>query len=297
LAGLWLAAYADRVAAQQGDSQVYQLIDGRRALLPLEKGLRPPQLILALEVEETAGAGQSRQTSVPVYLPCEPGTVQAVFPGECAWSTALGFDERQRRVGKRKQLLFRGLAIQSQEAGLTPADRKAIAAVWAEMFADGRLKHPGFDEKLGQLLARVGLARQHYPELSFPGMDADDWRLIYEEACAGKNSWAEMERVSLEAKVGRYLGAALSGFLDKAFPVRKRLPSGRMGKLTYFERQSPELAARLEDFLGMDGAFSLCDGRVPVVFDILSPVLEERLSSGQERIAASISQASLAMTA
>jgi ATP-dependent helicase HrpB len=102
-------------------------------------------------------------------------------------------------------------------------------------------------------------------------MDTDDWRLIYEEACAGKNSWSEMEKVPLEAQVGRYLGPVLMGFLDKTFPVRRKLPSGRTGKLTYFEQQPPELAARLEDFLGLTGTITLCEGRLAIIFDILSP--------------------------
>jgi ATP-dependent helicase HrpB len=271
LAGLWLEAYADRLAARQGESMVYQLVDGRKALLPLEKGRMVPRLILALEIEETAGAGQARQTSVPVYLPCEPDMVRERFPQECLWRTDLDWDGRQRKVLKREKMLFRGLAIADRQAAAGPADRKALAAVWAEKFACGELRHPGRDEKVEQLLVRVQLARKYYPELSFPEMDADDWRLIYEDACAGRNSWLEMERVSLEAQLDRYLGPALRGFLEKTFPVRKKLPSGRTGKLTYFERQPPELAARLEDLLGMNGALNLCEGRLPVLFDILSP--------------------------
>jgi ATP-dependent helicase HrpB len=271
LAGVWLEAYADRLAARQGESLVYQLLDGRKALLPLEKSRAIPQLILALEIQETAGAGQARQTSVPVYLPCEPDTVRALFPEGCVRRTDLDWDEGQRKVIKREKLVFRGLAISSRQATAGPAERKAMAAVWAEKFARGELQHPGRDEKVEQLLVRVGLARKHYPVLAFPGMDEDDWRLIYEEACAGKNSWPEMEKVSLEAHIGRYLGPQLMGFLDKTFPARRKLPSGRTGRLTYFSEQPPELAARLEDLLGLKGTMSLCEGRLPVLFDILSP--------------------------
>ena len=291
LAGVWLEAYADRLAARQGEGLVYQLVDGRKVFLPFEKGRRPlpargeltaplgttgpcpspPQLILALEIQETAGAGQARQTSVPVYLPCAPDTVRGLFPKECAWRTDLDFDESQRKVLKREKLVFRGLAISSRPAAAGPADRKAMAAVWAEKFACGKLPHPGRDDKVEQLLVRIQLARKLYSGLPFPAMDEDDWRLIYEESCAGKNSWPEMERVSLEAHISRYLGPALMGFLEQTFPVSKKLASGRTGKLTYSEQQPPELAARLEDLLGLKGTMSLCEGRLPVLFDILSP--------------------------
>jgi len=159
LAGAWLEAYADRLAARQGESLVYRLVDGRKALLPFEKGRMIPQLILALEIEETAGAGAARQTTVPVYLPCEPDTVRELFPEECVWRTELDWDERQRKIVKREKLFFRGLAISSRQAAAGPADRKAMAAVWAEKFACGELHHPGRDEKVEQLLARIHLAR------------------------------------------------------------------------------------------------------------------------------------------
>lgn len=268
---LWLRAYADRLAARQGESGTYRLADGRRALLPLEKGGRFPPLLLALEVEETAGAGQSRQTGVPVHLPCDVATVRRAFPGECACKTALEFDEEQRRVLKSEKLLFRGLALSSKPVPMSPADRKAAAAVWAEKFASGELAHPGRDEKVEQLLARLALARRFYPELGLPAMDEDDWRLVYEEVCGGGSSWAEIERVSLLAHIGRYVGPRLMAFLDKTLPERRKLPNGRTGKFLYSATQPPEFAARLEDLWGMKGSLALCEGRLPVTFDILSP--------------------------
>ncbi|MDD5630208.1 MAG: helicase-related protein, partial [Elusimicrobia bacterium] len=97
-AGVWLEAYADRLAARAGESQSYRLADGRKVLLPMERGSQPPPLILALEVEETAGAGQSRQVSAPVFLPVDVESVRQAFPKDCAARTGLDFDEEQRRV-------------------------------------------------------------------------------------------------------------------------------------------------------------------------------------------------------
>ena len=68
-----------------------------------------------------------------------------------------------------------------------------------------------------------------------------------------------------------YLGAALTAFLDRVLPERRRLPSGKSGKFIYSESRPAELAARLGDFLKMSATLSLCDGRLPVVFDILAP--------------------------
>ncbi|MBI5242990.1 MAG: hypothetical protein HY922_04800 [Elusimicrobia bacterium] len=268
---VWLEAFADRLASRQGEGLIFHLADGRKAHLPLEKGRRPPDLILALEIHESAGAGQARQVSVPVYLPCEPEMVQKLFPGECSWTKVSELDEKRLKVVKEERLMFRGLAIASRRAKQEKADRKAAAGLWAEKLASGEIRLSSFDEGVEQLVVRIRLARKYYPDYSFPQMDQDDWRLIYEEVCVGKNSLKEIEQIPLAAHVGRYIGPMLMQFLEKALPLRKKLPSGRTGRFAYFENQPPELSARLGDFLGMSGTLSLCEGRLPVLFDILAP--------------------------
>jgi ATP-dependent helicase HrpB len=49
------------------------------------------------------------------------------------------------------------------------------------------------------------------------------------------------------------------------------LPSGKTGRFAYFESQPAELNARLGDFVKMTGTLALCEGRLPVIFDILAP--------------------------
>ena len=69
-----------------------------------------------------------------------------------------------------------------------------------------------------------------------------------------------------------YLGPALTAFLEREAPTHVKLPQGkRNGKITYFENASPELSARLGDFLGMGGTFKILKGRVEVTYDILAP--------------------------
>jgi ATP-dependent helicase HrpB len=107
--------------------------------------------------------------------------------------------------------------------------------------------------------------------MGFPEMNGDDWRLIFEDVCAGKNSLKDIERVNLQSHVENYLGPALKSWLDRALPATKKLPSGKTGRFVYHETFPAELNARLGDFLKMTGTLSLCEGRLPVIFDILAP--------------------------
>jgi ATP-dependent helicase HrpB len=270
LSRVWLHAFADRLAAREGEGSFYRLPDGSGALLGVAKN--PPPLILALDIRERAGGGQARQVGVNLFLPFEPETVQRAFPTECVWGQVSEFDDRKGRVIKEERLTFRGVVLSRRE--ITAAhkdDRKASAGIWAEKFAAGELEHPGFDDKVRQLVVRIALARRLYPDLGFPAMDADDWRLVYGEVCAGRNSLKDIERVNLIPHVEGYLGRMLADYLDRVFPVSRRLPSGKTGRFTYFESQPAELSARLGDFIKMNGTLALCEGRLNVSFDILAP--------------------------
>jgi ATP-dependent helicase HrpB len=265
----WLDAFSDRLAAREGDGGFYRLGDGRGALL--EGAANLPALILALDVRERAGGGRARRVAVNLYLPFEAETVARAFPGECAWTPAAEFDARKERVVKEERLTFRGLVLARRETAIDRADRRTAADLWAEKFASGVLAHPGFDERSRQFVVRVGLASRLYPDLGWPEFSVDDWRLIYGEVCAGRNSLKDIERVNLLAHMQAYLGRPLADFLERCLPEARRLPSGRTGRFTYHETHAPELSARLGDFAKMTGTLSLCEGRLPVLFDILAP--------------------------
>jgi ATP-dependent helicase HrpB len=265
----WLDAFMDRLAAREGEGSFYRLADGRGALLPVAKD--PPPLILALDVRERAGGGQARQVGVNLFLPFEPEAIVRAYPGECVWAPVAEFDERKQRVIKEERLTFRGLVLERREVAARKDDKKLAAELWAEKFASGELSHPGLDERARQLVVRVALARRLYPDMGYPDLGVDDWRLIYGEVCAGKNSLKDIERVNLLPHIESYLGRALADFLERALPATKRLPSGKTGRFTYHESNPPELAGRLGDFVKMTGTLSLCEGRLPVSFDILAP--------------------------
>jgi ATP-dependent helicase HrpB len=265
----WLDAFSERLAAREGEGSFYRLGDGRGALLPETKA--PPPLLIALDVRERAGGGQARQVAINLYLPFTPEMIERAFPSECLWTPSSEFDDRKGRVIKEDRLLFRGLVISRREVSARKEDKKVAAELWAEKFASGELAHPGLDDRVKQLVVRIALARRLYPDMGYPEMGADDWRLIYGEACAGKNSLKDIERVSLQPHVEAYLGRGLADFLDRALPATKRLPSGKTGRFTYHETHPPELSARLGDFVKMTGTMALCEGRLPVTFDVLAP--------------------------
>ena len=266
---IWMDAFADRLAARDGAGFFYRLRDGRGATLsPLKDA---PGAILALDVRERAGGGQAKQVTVNLFIPLSPEQIQRLYSEECSWTASSEFDDRNHRVRREEKLMFRGLTLARREIRANKEDRRAAAELWAEKYVSGELTHPNYDEKASQFVVRVRLAAVLYPDLGYPAMNADDWRLVYGEAFNGQNSLKDIERVNLLSHLETYLGPALKAHLDRVLPTARRLPSGKLGRFNYFEPPRAELAARLGDFVKMNGTLSLCEGRLPVIFDILAP--------------------------
>ncbi len=268
-ARIWLDAFADRLAAREGEGLFYRLRDGRGANLAATKN--PPMTLLALDVRERGGGGLAKQVTINLFFPLETEQVRRLYPNECSWTPSSGFDERKQRVVTDERLIFRGLTLARREVKANKEDRRAAAELWAEKYASGESTHPGFDDKVEQFVVRLRLAKILYPDLGYPAMNADDWRLVYGEAFSGRNSLKEIERVELLPQLEIYLGPALKAHLDRVLPTSRRLPSGKTGRFRYFDPPRAELAARLGDFVKMTGTLSLCEGRIPVTFDILAP--------------------------
>ncbi len=275
----WLIAYGDRIAVRLPDSNSYQLADGRKATLSnptlVSQGEKFPAL-LALQLRETGGRHQARQISIPVYLPCASRWIEETFPQECFWKNVSGWDETRGRAVQEEHLLFRGLILARRSAAgtgttLSSAATESAEALLVARLVSGQEKFPGWDDDANQWLLRLALARKAHPEYGFPKMDEEDWTLLYHEVCRGKSSLRELEGLSLVKALKEYIGPMQAAFLETELPVRRKLPSGRMAKFTYFEGHPPELSARIADFFGMEGRLTLLDGQVEVVFDILAP--------------------------
>jgi ATP-dependent helicase HrpB len=267
----WLVPFQDRIAVRQEKTQSFALADGRKGVV--EPGQLPNDvnIILALELHETGGTNQNRQVGIPVLLPCESAWVTSAFPMECIWTKVGGWDAAKGRVIQEEQLRFRGLALEKRPLRDGEIDPEESERLLVEKLLSGEIELAKFDDDANQMVQRIRLAGKLFPDYGLPKLDEEDWRLIYHEMCAGKTSVRDLDSVSVTGALREYLGPAMASFLDRMAPVSMKLPGVRLGKLTYFENSPPELAARLGDFVGMEGRTSIMEGRVEVIYDILAP--------------------------
>ncbi len=262
---LFLPVYAPRLAARTPGGGGFQLEDGRKGVAVAPATV---QVLIALEIHESGGKDRAKQTTIPLFLPVEAEWVKALFPEECVWVEAEEFDERKGQQRREERLTFRGLVLERREKTLSRG-ADASETLLAKLRA-GEITLP-IDDDAQQWIHRIKLAHKLCPESGMPELGDEDWELIWHEAVQGKKSLKQLQDVNVSSLLKDYLGYALTAFLEKEAPTSAKLPGPRRGKITYFEKASPELSARLGDFVGMQGRFKVLQGRQDVTYDILAP--------------------------
>jgi HrpA-like RNA helicase len=265
VAKLFLAVFADKIAARLETGNSFQLADGRKGVAAVPASVTA---LLALEIHESGGKDRAKQTTLPLVVPVDPEWVRAEFPGLCEWKLVEDFDEKAGRQRREERLMFQGLVLARREKAL-PRGADASEAL-VEKLRSGEIELP-FDDDARQLLLRIKLAHKLCPESGMPELGDEDWELLWHEAAQGKKSLKQLQDVNVSSLLREYLGYSLTAFLDKEAPTSAKLPGPRRGKITYFEKTPPELSARLGDFVGMQGRFKILMGRQDVTFDILAP--------------------------
>ncbi|HEY9855424.1 MAG TPA: ATP-dependent helicase HrpB [Stenomitos sp.] len=259
----WLSAFSHRLASRQ--EKAYQLADGRKGLV--SAGQPTASLLLALELHEVGGANQSRQVSIPLYLPCEPDWV----PGDAEAVTVCHWDAARSKVVQERHWRVGGLTLRREVLPPAEWDWDQAEALLVDQVLAGDAKLEALDETVEQLVLRIRLAAEAWPEAGIPALDDDDWRLLYHELFRRRTGLGEVTPTDLTNLLHEYVGWEAMGRLEREAPRTYKLPSGRNARITYFDGAPPELSARLGDMLGMQGTLRLYEGRIQVLFDILAP--------------------------
>jgi ATP-dependent helicase HrpB len=107
--------------------------------------------------------------------------------------------------------------------------------------------------------------------LGLPIIDAEARFHLVQQICHGAVSYKEIKDRAVWSIVKSWLSPLQQQALDQFAPARYDLPTGRHAKLQYAENQPPLLAARIQDLYGVDGSLTICEGRVPILLQILAP--------------------------
>jgi ATP-dependent helicase HrpB len=185
----------------------------------------------------------------------------------------------QGRLSARLERRIGAIVVSSTPIRPSPeAGREAIATALGR----GGLAMLGWSEAADSVRRRLALLHRElggpWPDVSEAGLLArlDEWLAPELEALAGGNP---LNAVDLAEPLRRLLPWPEAVHFDALVPERLEVPSGSRVRILYPEVAEsaaddggrPVVAVKLQECFGWDRTPRLVDGRVPVLFHLLSP--------------------------
>lgn len=267
-------AHPGRIARRVGDGPTYLLASGTRAALPAGSPVRHHEWIVVADVARADGR-VAAGTGAVIRLAAGLARDEAETAG-----AGLRVREVRADLGEGRVTARQVDAIGAIELSSTPV--RADASTGAEAVRRAlESQGPGllsWSPAADALRRRLAVLHHHL---------GDPWPDVSDESLAARlDAWLgpELQRIATGTPIGRIdLGDPLRRLLpwpeatrlDELAPERLPVPSGSRITITWPPHDEPSaapvLAVKLQECFGLAATPRLVDGRVPVLFHLLSP--------------------------
>jgi ATP-dependent helicase HrpB len=263
-----LLAYPDRLVRRRGAEGTGVMVGGRGVRLAPSSVVRDSEFFLALDAREESRGGR-REVQVFLASAVDPRWLEELRSGSLRRQKSTIFDPARGRAVGVSQVWYHDLLLREDvTSDLDPAEAGRVLA--DELRRRG--SDPARDDpRVAEWLARLGLLRRSLPELGWPTYDESALADILQDACQGKTSLKEIERMDLVPFLEARLDRRQVQELSESAPESLTIPSGRRVRLVYEADRPPVLAARVQELFGWAETPRLARGRVPVLLQILGP--------------------------
>ncbi len=268
-------AFPERVARRVNGAtgQTYLLASGTRAGLPAGSPLAGHEWLAVAEVSraqgrDAAGTGAVIRAAAPLEADTAEAAAATLLTDrvEARFEAGRVAARRERRLG----------AIVLSSTPVKPSAAEGRGAV-ARALESGGLGIIGWSEAAEALRRRLALLHRElgepWPDVAEPALLArlSDWLSPELEALAGGKPAAA---VNLAEPLRRLLPWPDAARFDELAPERLQVPSGSRVRIDYpapDDAGRPVVAVKLQECFGWAETPRLVDGRVPVLFHLLSP--------------------------
>lgn len=266
-----LTGFSDQIARRLDAGTLRcELVHARKGLLARESAIQRSPLLVAADVGEIEGRGGEVNVLLSMATAVEESWLPELFPDDYGESRGVVYDPELKRVVSRKERRFRDLVIESkvstEDAPLTEA-----AALLTREVLDGRISIDAWDDLVEQWITRVNRLAEWFPELEVNPIRAEDRATLIEQICYGERGARAVKDKQVMPVLREWLTAEQLAVLDHYLPERLVMANGRKSRLTYRQEGPPVLSARIQELYGVEGTFTLGNGRVPVKIEVLAP--------------------------
>ena len=266
-----LAGFSDQLAKRlDGGTLRCALVHGRKGLLARESCIQRTPLLVAAEISEIEGRGGEVNVLLSLATAVEEAWLKEIFPDDYRETRGVVYDETMKRVISRRERRFRDLVLEAKSASDDAPLNEAAALLTQEVLA-GRIKLEAWDEAVEQWVIRVNRLAEWFPELEVNPITEADRATLIEQICYGELSARDVKDKPVMPILRDWLTAEQLAVLDVYLPERLTMANGRKAKLRYAKEGPPVLSARIQELYGVNAAFAVGHGRVPVKIEVLAP--------------------------
>lgn len=266
----WIA----RRTSDSPTARSYLLASGTRAALPATSSLIGCEWIAVREVQRASGrAADGTGAVIRLAAPLDPD--EALAYGSRITSRRRVATIGEGRVHVRDERRLGSIPLSSAPAQPTKAD---TAPAFAQHLREAGLTALNWTEAAHTLRGRLALVNR---ELGAPWPDMSDAALL-----ESIDRWlgpdlerlkpsASLSSISVTDALSRLLPWPEAAKLDQLAPEKLAVPSGSRVRIDYPAADTPDalpvVAVKLQEAFGLSATPMLIDGRVPVLFHLLSP--------------------------
>jgi len=262
-------AYPDRVAKRRpGEGGRYLLAGGPGGALPANDPLSAHELLVVADMDDRARDGRIR-----LALPISKHALREVLGNWIETANVVSWDTEREVVRARREERFGNLVLTSRAQ--PTADPEQATPLLLEQVGKGFDNALGWTTETRQLQARVALMRRLEPDGRWPDL-SDDWLRNSLDAwlgpwLTGKLGLSEVRALDLQGILLSLLDWEGRRHLEEQVPTALVTPAGNRRRLDYTAGVEPVLAVPLQEMFGASETPTICNGRVAVTLQLLSP--------------------------
>ncbi|AWL10979.1 RNA helicase [Saliniradius amylolyticus] len=259
--------FAERIAKHRGKGR-YLLASGVGASLPEGSPLTGEEWLVAPELLLLEGRSDARIASA---CPLDITALREAQPRIFDEANHSDWDEQQGRMRIERQTRLGRIVLSGQPAR---ANQSELPTLWQELIMNKGLRWLPLDESFDRLQARVALYRQTLGEDIQDFSDAallttlEEWLLPFMDKVLSAGQLRQLDFTQL---LWQYLNWDEQQRLNQACPARFTLPTGNTARLDYLADGQVLLAVKMQQMYGQASTPSVCQGKVPVTVELLSP--------------------------
>jgi len=266
-AGLLLAlAYPDRVAQQRGQSGRFRLANGRGAELEPEHDLAREPFLTVADIQGKAASGR-----IQLCAPIQRDEIEDLFAGDIVEEDEVQLSGDGALKARR---VLRYKAVELQSKTIQTPDAAAVERALLKEVRRRGVSRLAWSKDQQRLRKRVAYARQtgadDLPDLS-DGALTDGLETWLQPYLAGITSLGAIDAALLGKAVASLLPYDAAARLDDLAPSHFTAPTGSKVPIDYGAAAGPTLSIRVQELFGLKDHPSVCDGKLPLILELLSP--------------------------